>query len=144
MPSVKSCYIYAHPIKFNLGLLWRYIVILRITEDNLPDLQWSIHEKQVGCESESGFNHQEIPSAIIAGCGVYNWAANCDLVVTTAIRFGISRGHFKNVGTWPSTSFSIYTILIVPRASLNSTGISIALSAIRYKNYQNASFLACI
>jgi hypothetical protein len=30
--------------------------------------------------------HQEKPSAIIAGCGVYNSAANCDPVVTTAIR----------------------------------------------------------
>jgi len=30
-------------------------------------------------------DHQENPSAIIAGCGVYNWAANCNPVVTTAI-----------------------------------------------------------
>ena len=30
--------------------------------------------------------HQEIPSAVIVGCGVYNWAANCDPAVTNAIR----------------------------------------------------------
>jgi hypothetical protein len=30
--------------------------------------------------------HQEKRSVIIVGCGVYNWAANCDPVVTTAIR----------------------------------------------------------
>ena len=30
--------------------------------------------------------HQENLSGIIASCGVYNWAANCDAVVTTAIQ----------------------------------------------------------
>jgi hypothetical protein len=32
-------------------------------------------------------DHQENPSAIIVGCRVYNWVANSDLVVTTAIQW---------------------------------------------------------
>jgi hypothetical protein len=34
--------------------------------------------------NDRGF-HQENLSAIIVGCGLYNWTANCDAVVTTAI-----------------------------------------------------------
>ena len=50
----------------------------------MPEVEGTQEVEGANNEWQTDF-HQENLSAIIAGCRVYNWAANCDAVVKTAI-----------------------------------------------------------
>jgi len=62
----------------------------------------------VGKVSRCGPLHQELekPSAIIAGCGVYNWAANCDPAPLILIPFEIFSASLSSVRFEPHPGFS--------------------------------------